>query len=1047
MAAEPMLANPVSFTIQDDGSFFVAETFRHTNGVTDIRSHMDWCDDDLASRTVADRLALLKKHLRDEFQSYSLASEQIRKIWDADQDGTADHSTVFAAEFNEPTAGIGAGVLAFEGNIYYTCIPKLWKLRDTNNDGVADERAVMHDGYGVHITMLGHDLHGLQMGPDGLLYFSCGDRGLNVETGGRRVECPEAGAVLRCRPDGSDLEIFSRGLRNPQELAFDEFGNLFTGDNNSDGGDRARWVHVVEGADHGWRYGYQWMEDPYLRGSWNAEKLWHPHFPGQAAYIVPPICWLGSGPSGLAYDPGTGLGPEFRKHFFLVEFEGDSRWSGIFTFKTTRKGASFETSPVEKFVWNMLPTDCEIGPDGNFYFIDWVQGWNTQGKGRIYRVSHTSNARDPLAAEVAVRLREGFRNLQNTDLAALLEHPDVRLRRGAQFELVKRGAPSAQIFESTLKSKNTLARIHGIWGLLMLARDHHAVDPGIFIPLLGDPDVEVREKAARACGDLAVAAAKSPLIKLLKDPAPQVRAAACIAVSKIKIPEAESELVALLEATGEKDPVLRHCIISGLAGCAPSDAIRKLKDHPSVDVRVGAVVALRRLQSAVVQDFIQDKDPRVAAEAARAIYDVPIAAAMPALAALCTSKITDNPAVARRALAAAFRLGGADFARAVASIAGGPLAAPLRTEAVQHLSHWVAPSSRDVICGEWRPIVRAETPEVMSTYLISVAGEISASMDTAPPEVRSAWLEFIATYKLVAELPRVGAWLESRSVPASLRGEAMKTFISLKPADLEERLKIALRDPAVEVRVAALDAILDVTPGATLDATVSAMKSGSPKELRAAYKILANFTDPKAEELLRNELAKLDAGWISPEVRLDLASAGETRFKETLAGMLPARTAAAQLDPALAPFVDTLHGGDASHGGSIFRNNSSLSCLRCHKTSDDDAGVVGPDLRNLAKRATRLQILESIVEPDRKITNGYDSIVFELNDNQVIAGRVESEDATTIKIRKADNTVEEMPLAKIRERRPDVSAMPGGLAAFIKPSEMRDLIEFLATLD
>ena len=49
VAAEPSFANPVAFWPANDGAFYVAETFRHHQGVTDIRDHMDWLDDDLAA--------------------------------------------------------------------------------------------------------------------------------------------------------------------------------------------------------------------------------------------------------------------------------------------------------------------------------------------------------------------------------------------------------------------------------------------------------------------------------------------------------------------------------------------------------------------------------------------------------------------------------------------------------------------------------------------------------------------------------------------------------------------------------------------------------------------------------------------------------------------------------------------------------------------------------------------------------------------------------------------------------------------------------------
>ena len=56
--------------------------------------------------------------------------------------------------------------------------------------------------------------------------------------------------IYTINPDGSDLEEFAFGLRNPQDLVFDDRGNLFTGDNNSDGGDQALATELARSADY-----------------------------------------------------------------------------------------------------------------------------------------------------------------------------------------------------------------------------------------------------------------------------------------------------------------------------------------------------------------------------------------------------------------------------------------------------------------------------------------------------------------------------------------------------------------------------------------------------------------------------------------------------------------------------------------------------------------------------------------------------------------------------------------------------------------------------
>lgn len=1049
-AAEPRLANPVSFAISNRGDFYVAETFRHHKGVADIREHMDWCDDDLASRTVEDRVELLRKHEKEHFADYSKATDRIRIIRDTDGDGVADEDKIFADGFNEPSAGIGAGVLVRNKNVYYTCIPKLWLLTDRDGDGVAEERKVLQHGYGVHIAMLGHDLHGLRMGPDGKLYFSCGDRALNVETPSGRVEWPEAGAVLRCNLDGSELEIFARGLRNPQELAFDEFGNLFTGDNNSDGGDRARWVHVIEGADSGWRYGYQWIGDPHLRGPWNEEKLWYPHFAGQAAYIVPPVSWLGNGPAGLTYYPGTGLSQDYKNHFFLVEFEGDPAWSGIFTFTIKPKGASYELGPVDKFVWNALPTDCDFGPDGAFYFIDWVGGWDPTGKGRIYKITHPAMKADVAAAETQQLLKDGFERRSVGELAKLLSNADQRVRQEAQFELAARGADGAAALEAAAaQNADPAARRHGIWGLGMAARAGTWKNEIVLLNLLSNADGDARLQAARVAGDLKIQAAAPRLVELLKDGAAPVRLAACIALSKLKFQDAADALFALANEAGEDDPALRHGASMALAACAPPERLIRMASDPSPHARIAAIVALRHDRDAGAAAFLNDSDPRVALEAARAIYDPPVAAAYPKLAdKLNDPKLIDPPTL-RRALGAALREGGLSRARAVAALAAradAPEAA--RLEALEHLKHWNAPPPRDAVTGEWRPIARDEdAKKTAELYLPTLAKEIaSKGMESFPDAVLISWLQLVAQYKTTNQLETAGNFLLDLKRGAKVRGEAMRAIIALQPADLAARLGGALADSALEVRVAAIEAIRKHSPAEALAAAKSSLAQASAPELRIAMDILAQDATPEANAIFNDLAARYESGLLPAEVRLEFAAAADKKYKEKTAERFPSRAALAKADPELAPWFDALYGGDASRGNWIFRNNNSVSCLRCHKSNNDDPGVVGPDLRGLAARSTRLQILESIVEPNRKISNGYQSTVFELNNNTVLSGRVESEDAKIIKVRKADNSLVEIPPADVRERRNDISAMPEGMSRFLTKIDVRDLIEFLATL-
>jgi signal transduction histidine kinase len=173
-AAEPLLANPVAFSIDEQGKAYVCEAFRAHKGVGDnVRINDDrWLDADLANDTVDERFASMVRILGKKAKDWVVETDRLRRVVDTDGDGRGDTATVFATGFNRLIDGHGAGVLARRGDVFYACIPHLWRFRDADGDGVADEKLPLHVGYGVRTAIQGHDLHGLTLGPDGRLWFS-----------------------------------------------------------------------------------------------------------------------------------------------------------------------------------------------------------------------------------------------------------------------------------------------------------------------------------------------------------------------------------------------------------------------------------------------------------------------------------------------------------------------------------------------------------------------------------------------------------------------------------------------------------------------------------------------------------------------------------------------------------------------------------------------------------------------------------------------------------------------------------------------------------
>lgn len=146
---------------------------------------------------------------------------RVLMLEDTDHDGTFDKSTIFADKMTFPQ-----GACWLNGSLYVCSPPGLWKLTDTNNDGIADEREMIVGGF--EYTGNAADVHGPFLHPNGRLYWCHGRKGHKVtQKDGTPVDESMACGIWSCRPDGSDVAWHSLGCGdNPVEVDFTAEGDI-----------------------------------------------------------------------------------------------------------------------------------------------------------------------------------------------------------------------------------------------------------------------------------------------------------------------------------------------------------------------------------------------------------------------------------------------------------------------------------------------------------------------------------------------------------------------------------------------------------------------------------------------------------------------------------------------------------------------------------------------------------------------------------------------------------------------------------------------------
>ena len=356
---------------------------------------------------------------------------RVIRLRDLDGDGRADETKVFC-EIDAPR-----GLVWDHDRLYLMHPPNLSVFIDHDDDGVADEQKtlVKNLAFDYADRPADHTTNGLSLGPDGWLYIAGGDFGfLNAEGRDGTQLTHRGGGVLRVRPDGSDLQIYSTGTRNILEVAISPTMEMFARDNTNDGGGwDVRLHHFTGMEDHGY---------PRLYKNFNDE-------------CVAPLADYGGGSGcGAVYidEPGFGIWND-------APFTADWGTGSLFRHTVSPTGATYqETAPPESFIKLPRPTDADVDGNSRVYCASWhgaTFDWAGPDVGYIVCVRPSDFTPEPMP---------NFTASTDVELIALLDDASYRRRVEAQRELLRRGNPAHEqllqrAIETRLPERNLLQHL------------------------------------------------------------------------------------------------------------------------------------------------------------------------------------------------------------------------------------------------------------------------------------------------------------------------------------------------------------------------------------------------------------------------------------------------------------------------------------------------------------------------------------------------------------------------------------------------------------
>lgn len=730
--------------------------------------------------------------------------------------------------------------------------------------------------------------------------------------------------------------------------------------------------------------------------------------------------------SAVGYDkvlPGMNPGsPKYASLEIVTSRAMPADWQGTFLtndfranrichFRLTDSGSGFVSRQLPDFITtpdrDFRPVDIKMGPDGAIYIADWYNPIIQHGEvdfrdprrdhvhGRIWRVTYRGMA--PLKREKLLRAPA-------SQLLDKLRAPELYTQAQARTALRERGArevlPALQAWLNAIPQNSPTAdhdRLEALWVYQSL----DTVEPQLLEQLLASPEFRARAAAVRVLARWApqIPNTMDLLKKAVQDDNPRVRLEAVRALADVPSPRsiviAERALDkpldtnldwALTQTARDLEPIWIPAFKSGqlTQWAKPAHLSRALQDVKS-PAAMGVLV--RELKS-------NQLPPEPRASVIDLIASIDPKASSPILYDLATGK--EVPDAGTRA-------------RMLQSLAGTSRQTHFRpADGAARLKPLIQPSID--------PALRAAAIELAGAWhvepLRDEIAQLAGSTNRTPPQVRKAAFDALAAYGDSKSMETLKS-IATRSTGAS----RIMAVAALASVDLNDAAPIAA------------------------DLLFSGKSNGDLSALLSPFATRAGGADALAGALGSREVS-------SDTARLGLrylqARGGEenalTLLFRKAAGLTngPTKLSPEQMKQMVA---EVSAKGNAANGELIFRQQA---CFQCHSIGGA-GGQLAPDLRAIGASSPIDYLVDSVLDPNKAIKDGYQGYTIQTKDGDVFSGIKVRQDNNGVTLRDATHDVT-IPVASIARQKDIGSLMPTGLADTLTHQEFLDLIKFLSEL-